>query len=608
MANVDKMYTYLRGFLSGAGMNEALNALQYARKAHEGQMRRDGTPYIVHPLGMACYAVALGLRDENIISTILLHDVVEDCDKQVEYLPVNDTVKRAVKYMTITTFDTDTSKIETKCRYFNELLDSREALICKALDRYNNLTDMPAKFTTDGTAKNIAETEVLLLPIMKKAKEMQRARQSFIYGEDNEDGSVRFMGCVRNGIDEQTAQKIFDDMDAFAQYAFNKSHAAAYSFVTYQTAYLKCLYPAQFMAALISSVMDNSNKVAAYINNCTQKGIKILPPDINKSDADFSVEGNNIRFGLTTIKNVGESFVRNLVKERQQNGEFKSLRDFASRMIGELNKRSVECLIKSGAFDTLNGTRAQFLSVYEEIIDSESRAGKNNIAGQITFFGEEENKEDIFPANVKEYSQRELLNMEKEVAGIYLSGHPLDEFREDIHKMKYPSCGEIIDDDSEYTDGSEISLVGIISARRDKLTRSNTNMSFITIEDFTGSMEVIVFPKVLTRLDSVLTENSIVMLHGRLDIKDEEETKLILDSAAPFAGAVETLILSLSDENLKKLDKIRACIFKHPGAYPVEIECSYGRIAVNKVLADASPDLIAEINTICGENVAWLKK
>lgn len=171
MTNVDKMYTYLRGFLSGAGMNEALSALQYARKAHEGQMRRDGIPYIVHPLGMACYAVALGLRDENVISTILLHDVVEDCDKQVEYLPVNDTVKRAVKYMTITTFDTDANKIETKCRYFNELLDCREALICKALDRYNNLADMPVHFTKDGLAKNIAETEVLLLPILKKAKE-----------------------------------------------------------------------------------------------------------------------------------------------------------------------------------------------------------------------------------------------------------------------------------------------------------------------------------------------------------------------------------------------------------------------------------------------------
>lgn len=172
MANVDKMHTYLRGFLTGAGMSEAIKALQYARKAHEGQTRRsDGSPYIIHPLGMACYAVALGLRDENIISTILLHDVVEDCDKQVEYLPVNDTVKRAVKYMTIVKFDTDVDKVETKCRYFNELLESKEALICKALDRYNNLSDMPMNFTKDAMGKNVAETEVLLLPILKKAKE-----------------------------------------------------------------------------------------------------------------------------------------------------------------------------------------------------------------------------------------------------------------------------------------------------------------------------------------------------------------------------------------------------------------------------------------------------
>lgn len=172
MPNVDKMYTYLRGYLVGAGMTESIKALQYARKAHDGQIRMgDGSPYIIHPLSMACYAVALGVKDDNIIATILLHDVVEDCDKQVEYLPVNDTIKRAVKYMTITIFDTDTSKIETKCRYFNELLDCREALICKALDRYNNLADMPIHFTTDGLAKNIAETEVLLLPVLKKAKE-----------------------------------------------------------------------------------------------------------------------------------------------------------------------------------------------------------------------------------------------------------------------------------------------------------------------------------------------------------------------------------------------------------------------------------------------------
>lgn len=447
----------------------------------------------------------------------------------------------------------------------------------------------------------------------KKEKEMKRARQSFIYGEDNDDGTVRYMGCVRNGIDEKTAEKIFDDMDAFAKYAFNKSHAAAYSFVAYQTAYLKCLYPAQFMAALISSVMDNSNKVAAYINNCTQKGIKILPPDINKSHADFSVEGNNIRFGLTTIKNVGDTFVRNCVAEREKNGKFKSLRDFVSRMIGELNKRSVECLIKSGAFDSLGASRAQFLSVYEEVIDSESRAGKNNIVGQLTFFGEDDSKEDIFPEKVHEYTKRELLNMEKEVAGIYMSAHPLDEYRDAIQKLNFVTCGSVAasgeNEDSEFSDGSEISLVGIISLRRDKLTRSNTNMAFITLEDFTGSIEVIVFPKVLARFDSILSENDIVLIHGRLDIKDEEPAKIILDSASPFTGASSVLSIKLSDENLKKLDMIRACILKHPGAYPIETESSYGKININsKITTDASAQLIKEINEICKENAATLKK
>ena len=436
----------------------------------------------------------------------------------------------------------------------------------------------------------------------KKAKEMQRARQSFIYGEDNDDGTVRYMGCVRNGIDEKTAEKIFDDMDAFAQYAFNKSHAAAYSFVTYQTAYLKCLYPAQFMAALISSVMDNSNKVAAYINNCTQNGIKILPPDINKSMADFSVEDNNIRFGLTTIKNVGDAFIRKCVKERQENGEYKSLRDFVSRMITDLNKRSLECLIKSGAFDSLKGSRAQKLAVFEEIVDSETRSGKNNIAGQFSFFGEEENKEDIFPDKVYEYTKRELLNMEKEVAGIYLSGHPLDEFRTDLEKMNYPHIAEIADENSReeglYLDGSEISLVGIISVRRDKLTKSNTNMAFITIEDFTGSIEAIIFPKVLSRLDSILSENSIVMLHGRLDVKDDEGTKILVDSAAPFTGVTESMRLRLDDKQLTQLDKLRSVVYNHKGIIPLEIECSYGVVKTNNIFVDGSEELKNKINAL----------
>jgi len=276
-------------------------------------------------------------------------------------------------------------------------------------------------------------------------------------------------------------------------------------------------------------------------------------------------------------------------------------------MLGDLNKRSIECLIKSGAFDSLNGSRAQKLAVYEEIVDSEMRAGKNNIAGQFSFFGEAETKEDIFPEKVHEYSERELLNMEKEVAGLYLSGHPLDQFRADLQKMNYPTIAEVIEESTEnnenYCDGCEISVVGIISNRRDKLTRSNTNMAFIAIEDFTGSMEAIVFPKVLTRLDSILLENAIVMLHGKLDIKEDEGAKLLVDSASPFKGVVESFKLRLSNTQLMKLDGLRNVLSTHTGAYPLEIECSYGNITVNNISVDASEELKQKINKFFGDNV-----
>ncbi len=448
----------------------------------------------------------------------------------------------------------------------------------------------------------------------KKVAEMQRARQSFIYGEDNEDGSIRYMGCIRNGIDEKTAESIFDDMDAFAQYAFNKSHAAAYSYVTYQTAYLKCLYPAQFMAALISSVMDDANKVSSYINNCVQKGIKILPPDINKSMAEFSVEGNDIRFGLTTIKNVGENFVRKCVNEREKNGEFKSLRDFASRMVGELNKRSVECLIKSGAFDSIEGNRAQKLAIFEDVIESEVRAGKNNIAGQFSFFAEETEQNDVFPTNVKEFSKRELLNMEKDVAGIYFSGHPLDEYREDLAKMNFPQIAEFLKSDSEnndeysefetaYHDGKDVFIVGIIAGRKDKLTRSNTNMAFLTVEDFTAGIEVIVFPKILAKFDAILQEDAIVKLHGRLDIKDDEGVKLILDSATPYVSTKESITLVLSDENLKKLDGLKNIVSRYPGIYPIQIESSYGTFIAKNITVEPCIELKNSISALFGESV-----
>ncbi len=460
----------------------------------------------------------------------------------------------------------------------------------------------------------------------KKAKDMEKARKSFIYGELNDDGSVRYPGCIRNGIDERTATSIYDDMDAFAKYAFNKSHAAAYAVVGYQTAYLKCLYPEAFMAALISSVMGENEKVAAYINNCTQKGIKILPPDINKSDSDFTVEDGAIRFGLTTIKNVGEGFVRHCVEERKIGGPFKSLRDFADRMTGtDMNKRGVEGLIKSGAFDGLPGTRWQKLAVYEQVLSSASRSAKDNIAGQLSFFGgEDEDKTDVFP-DLPERSRRELLDMEREATGIYISGHPLDDYRRALNGLGLPKIASITADqeEREVSDGDIVTVAGIISSVKEKLTRSNTMMAYVRLEDFSGSIEIIVFPKLYSNLGEIIRENSIVTVTGRIDIKEEEAPKLIMETAAPFApksdlsaGRVTVLAgngapasgcleISLGPAELPTLNRIREIVAAHPGSVPVVISSPYGRIRARAGFeCSGSEELASTINSIIGHKCA----
>ncbi len=450
----------------------------------------------------------------------------------------------------------------------------------------------------------------------KKAKEMEKARQSFIYGELNDDGSVRVPGCIRNGIDEKTAVAIYDDMDAFAKYAFNKSHSACYAVVAYQTAYLKALYPEAFMAALITSVMGDNNKVATYINNCEQKGITILPPDINKSDSGFTIENGAIRFGLTTIKNVGEGFVRACIAERRRGGDFVSLRDFAARMTGgELNKRAVEGLIKSGAFDSVPGSRRQKIAVYEQVLSSAARNARDNIAGQLSFFSmdeEEENLADDFP-EIAEGSRRDLLDMEREATGIYISGHPLDEYRSAVNSLGLPPISEVLlagedgdDTASRFSDGDTVTVAGIVSSLKEKITRSNTTMAFISLEDFTGSVEVIVFPKLYSSLGEIIREGNVVIVTGRIDVKDEENPKLILETAAPFsqkeaAPKSGCLEISREDNELALLDSLRTAIFRHRGDTPIYINCRYGRIKVSpKCCCDASEELISTINSIIG--------
>ncbi len=437
----------------------------------------------------------------------------------------------------------------------------------------------------------------------KKAHEMEKARKNFIYGEEDENGNVVIEGCLRRGIDEKTASSIFDDMDAFAKYAFNKSHAAAYAVVAYQTAYLKCFYPVYFMAALITGFMDESEKVALYVEKCKSMGIEILPPDINRSLSSFSVEGKNIRFGLGTVKNVGIAFMDKVVAERRENGDFKSFSDFAKRMSRhELNKRAVEGIVRVGAFDSVVPERNRLIAGFEAMIDSAMTEKRSNIEGQMNLFGDilggDIEKEDELP-NVPKMSKSFLLEMEKEWAGMYFSGHPLDDYRNIVSDAKYTRIAQILTaggDDADYFDGDNVTIAGIITSRRDKITKNNTLMSFVMVEDFTGSVEMIVFPKTLSKCDGVLKEGAIVRIAARIDAKEESTPKLILDTISPIEDVkkdisdedAKTLVIRLENEDVQKLDELRKIVLSQKGCDRVELIVGNKTVTVNKyVLTDA---------------------
>lgn len=448
----------------------------------------------------------------------------------------------------------------------------------------------------------------------KKAHEMEKARKNFIYGETDENGNVTIDGCLRRGIDEKTAVSIFDDMDAFARYAFNKSHAACYAVVAYQTAYLKCFYPVYFMAALITGFMDETEKVALYVEKCRAMGINILPPDINKSYSSFSVEGeNNIRFGLGTVKNVGISFMDKVVEERKTGGSFASFTDFAKRMSGkDLNKRAVEGMIRVGAFDAIVPERNRLLASYEEIMDSAMSEKRNNIEGQINLFGgllgaSEKVKDELSYAPPMPKGM--ILEMEKEFAGMYFSGHPLDDYRGVADASIYDRIGAILKaEEGEYNDGDNVTVAGIITSRRDKITKNNTLMSFAVIEDFTGSVEVIVFPKTLSKVDSILKEGEIVRLSARLDIKEDTPVKLIMDTVAPLekAAANESLalVINLREGEEKLLDNIRKILLSKKGNDSVILKFPDREIKAHSSVKTNAKEAAELINAYFGEKRA----
>ena len=374
----------------------------------------------------------------------------------------------------------------------------------------------------------------------KKMDVMEEERQYFIHGKFDDEGNIEIPGCIRNGISEEDANKIFDDMIDFARYAFNKSHAAAYGVLAYETAYLKVHYPVEFMAALMTSIMGNSDKVVEYIRECNAIGIPVNPPDINKSFSKFSVEGDSIRFGLAAVKNVGVNIIENIVKEREENGEFKDFVDFAKRLdTKDTNKRVVESLIKCGAFDQISENRATLMAGYESVLESISMDRKKNIQGQISLF-------DAFPAQVdeapemqlstnlpvvREFSEKERLNMEKEVLGMYLSGHPLSEYKSELDRktsINMKKINELKEDEKTYMKlhDREVIMGGMVIAKRIMTTKRNEIMAFITLEDLYGTIEVVVFPQTLKKFNILLNDDSIILIKGAISI-DDDEAKLI---------------------------------------------------------------------------------
>ena len=373
----------------------------------------------------------------------------------------------------------------------------------------------------------------------KKAAVMQKERQNFVYG--NEEEGV--CGCIANGISEQTANKIFDEMTDFARYAFNKSHAAAYAVVAYQTAWLKYYYPVEFMAALMTSVIDNPGKVAEYIITCRQMGIAILPPDINEGESGFSVSGGKIRYGLSAIKNVGKPLIEAIVAERQQGGRFADLRDFTERMTGrELNKRAVEHFIKAGALDCLGGNRKQLMMTYGKAMDAAAQAKKTAITGQMTLFdlmGEEDRQQFSvrFP-DVAEYEPEQLLTFEKEVLGIYISGHPLQQYEEQWRARVNAAAADFLLDEetgeSALKDQMMVTIGGIVENRTIKYTKTNKTMAFISLEDLTGSVEVVVFPQSYEKYSKLLQEDARLFIQGRVSAEDDKASKLICERVWPI--------------------------------------------------------------------------
>lgn len=407
----------------------------------------------------------------------------------------------------------------------------------------------------------------------KKMDVMEQEREYFVNGKLDSNGEVEITGCVRNGISPEVANKIYDNMIDFAKYAFNKSHAACYAVLAYQTAYLKTHYQVEFMTALMTSIMGNTDKVVEYIKECNELDIEVLPPDVNKSYSKFAVEGSNIRYALSAIKNVGESAVNSLVAEREKAGEFTSLQNFLRRLSNQdINKRLIESLFKAGAFDSINENRAILMANFEKVWQSANEEKRNNIEGQISLFGGDTPiDKDVELVEVADFEERDKLAMEKEVLGIYITGHPLKEYVKNLKRVTSHNTLDLKEMQENYEqfqdfDGRNVIIGGLIAGKTFKATRTKQMMAFIRLEDEYGDIEIVVFPKVLDSCKSKLEQDSVITVKGRLQLKEDEPPKIIAMEMADFENnQTSTLYIKVENINSEVIKDVEKIAVKNPG-------------------------------------------
>lgn len=461
----------------------------------------------------------------------------------------------------------------------------------------------------------------------KKADVMAKERNNFINGIVDENGEIIVSGCVRNGIPKEIAADIFDEVAKFAGYGFNKSHAAAYAIIAYQTAWLKYYYPVEFSAALITSVMGSSKKVAEYIQHCRNRGIEVLPPNINESSVSFAVKDNKIRFGLAAVKNVGIGAILSIIKARTEKGSFEGLYDFLEKVdVGVINKRTVESLIKCGAFDGFGVCRSRMLAVHEKLMDSIQDRKKSNVEGQISFFDNMDTNDtaigNIYP-QIDEYPQRVLLTMEKEMLGLYISGHPLDEYKSELQQRVSITTAELLRDpeaegqENFELDGKKAIVGGIIVSVKQKSTKTNNLMAFVELEDLFGTVEVIVFPKIYDKYKSLLVQDGIVLVEGRISQKEEEDAKLICDNVRPLSKNMGKKLYIKINTDLEPgiLERVKEVLSDYKGIQPVYVvnDASKAKgknrvmVADSNIWVDINDNLISELKRVVGDDCVAVK-